>query len=199
MKLEKVVLATANRGKVREIEMILDEFGILSKSLEELGIAASAREEGRSYRENAFAKARAVVPHAGGFAVLAEDSGLEVEALEGRPGVRSARYGGAGASDAARIGALLAELREVPQGKRGAEFCCVAVAVLPDGREFEASGRVRGLILPSPRGRMGFGYDPVFFYPPLGRSFAELEAEEKNRVSHRALAFRALIGKIASG
>lgn len=197
MKLDHLLLATSNQGKVREIRTILEGFAVRVSSAGELGISVEIEEKGETYRENALAKARALLPFAHGLPVLADDSGLEVAALRGRPGVLSARYGGAGVGDAGRVTALLAELAGVPDRQRGAEFCCVAVIVFADGREVVAEGRVAGMILDSPRGRLGFGYDPVFLYPALDRTFAELSAEEKNRVSHRALALRRLMEQVA--
>jgi XTP/dITP diphosphohydrolase len=141
-----------------------------------------------SYAENALGKARAVAAATGEMA-LADDSGIEVDALRGRPGVLSARYGGAGLSDPERCRAMLEEMAGVPTGRRGARFRCLIAIVCPrEGREITMEGVVEGVLLEAPRGGGGFGYDPVFFYPPLGKSFAEIPAEEKNRVSHRAQA-----------
>jgi XTP/dITP diphosphohydrolase len=140
-----------------------------------------------SYADNARAKARAVARAAGALA-LADDSGLEVDALGGGPGVSSARFGGPGLDDAGRCRALLAALAGVPAGRRTARFRCVVALADPAGREAQAEGVVEGLILEAPRGAGGFGYDPLFLYPPAGATFAELTEEAKNRVSHRARA-----------
>jgi XTP/dITP diphosphohydrolase len=140
-----------------------------------------------SYEANALGKARAVARETGMLA-LADDSGLEVDALGGRPGLLSARYGGEGLSDEARYRALLAELRGVPAERRSARFRSVAAIAAPDGREATAEGVVEGVILDAPRGAGGFGYDPVFFYPPLGATFGELGPEAKDPASHRGLA-----------
>ena len=141
-----------------------------------------------SYAENALDKARAVTSATGEMA-LADDSGIEVDALRGRPGVLSARYGGAGLSDLERCRVMLEEMAGMPTERRGARFrCLIAIACPHHGRETTVEGVVEGILLEAPRGAGGFGYDPIFFYPPLGKSFAEIPAEEKNRVSHRAQA-----------
>ena len=149
--------------------------------------AALPPEGDDSYRANALAKARAAARLSGAVA-LADDSGLEVEALDGRPGVRSARYGGPGLADADRCAALLAELNRVVPEKRAARFRCVVALAAPDGREEVVEGVAEGQITDAPRGTGGFGYDSVFFYPPLGRTFAELDPAVKNGVSHRGKA-----------
>ena len=144
-----------------------------------------------SYADNALGKARAVAQATGDMA-LADDSGIEVDALGGRPGVLSARYGGEGLSDPERCLVMLKEMAGVPLARRGARFRSLIAIVCPRrGLERTLEGVVEGVLLDTPRGAGGFGYDPLFFYPPLGQSFAELSAEEKNRVSHRAQACRA--------
>ena len=143
-----------------------------------------------SYVENALGKARAVAS-ATGLLALADDSGIEVDALGGRPGVVSARYGGEGLSDPERCQVMLKEMAGVPAERRGARFRCLLAIVCPRrDRETTIEGVVEGVLLDAPRGTGGFGYDPLFFYPPLGKGFAELAADEKNRVSHRARACR---------
>ena len=141
-----------------------------------------------SYADNALGKARAVARATGEMA-LADDSGIEVDALGGRPGVLSARYGGEGLSDPERCLVMLEEMAGVPAARRGARFRCLIAIVCPRrGLETTLEGVVEGVLLETPRGGGGFGYDPLFFYPPLGKSFAELSPDEKNRVSHRAQA-----------
>jgi len=141
-----------------------------------------------SYADNALGKARAVAAATGELA-LADDSGIEVDALSGRPGVLSARYGGAALTDPDRCRVILEEMAGVPAECRGARFrCLIAIACPREGRETTMEGVVEGVLLEAPRGAGGFGYDPIFIYPPLGKSFAEISAEEKNRVSHRAQA-----------
>ena len=183
----RLVLATLNLAKARELASLLGEVPFDVVGLSTVPGAALPPEGDDSYRANALDKARAAARLSGAVA-LADDSGLEVDALDGRPGVRSARYGGAGLSDADRSAALLAELRGIPPERRTARFRCVVALVSPDGREEVVEGVVEGLIADAPRGTGGFGYDPVFFYPPLGRTFAELDPAQKNRVSHRGKA-----------
>ncbi len=189
---EKIVLATGNPGKVREIQRILGEFGVTVVPQTDLGIG-DADETGTSFAENALIKAR----HASlmtGLSAIADDSGLVVDALGGRPGVYSARYSGADATDDRNIDKLLQELRGVPDDKRTAAFHCCAVYVSTDGStSLVAEGRWDGRILAQRRGTGGFGYDPVFFDPECGRTAAELGPELKNARSHRGKALTALV------
>ena len=157
--------------------------------LGEVGPVVFPPEGESSYAENALGKARAVAT-ATGMLALADDSGLEVDALDGRPGVLSARYGGEGLSDSDRCVALLQALGDVPAEGRGARFRSVVAVCSPSGREATAEGVVEGTILTAPRGRGGFGYDPLFYYLPLGATFAELPPESKDAVSHRGRAMR---------
>lgn len=185
----RLVLATANAGKVRELEALVREWG----PVEVLSLAAfpGARcpEEGdTSYAANAIAKARAVADLTG-LPALADDTGLEVEALDGAPGVRSARYA---ATDAERVARLLAALEAVGAGARGASFRCVVALAWPGGAVETAEGVCQGRIAAAPAGRGGFGYDPVFMADGFGRTFAEASPIEKARLSHRARAVRAL-------
>jgi XTP/dITP diphosphohydrolase len=140
-----------------------------------------------SYAENALGKARAVTA-ATGLLALADDSGIEVDALDGRPGVRSARYGGEGLTDSERNALMLRELEGVPAVRRTARYRAVIAVSAPDGREVTMEGTVEGILLETPRGSGGFGYDPLFYYPPLGATFAEISPEAKHAVSHRGLA-----------
>lgn len=194
MAVDGVVVATSNAGKLREVRAILAD---LEVPLLAPDAFAPLRfpEEGDDYEENAAAKARTCA-QATGCLSLGDDSGLEVEALGGRPGVRSARYGGPGLDDAARVARLLEELRGVSEEKRAARFVCVAALAHPDGRVVTARGSCEGRILDAPRGSVGFGYDPVFLAAGGGLSMAEIPESEKNRLSHRARAFRALRGHI---
>jgi XTP/dITP diphosphohydrolase len=188
----KVVLATRNAGKLREVAAILAARSIEVVALPE-GVALP--EEGDAYEANAIAKARAAA-RATGCVALGDDSGLEVAALGGAPGVRSARWGGYGLDDAARNERLLAALDGVPEAARGAQFVCVAAVATPDGRVATARGSCAGRILDAPRGAHGFGYDPVF---GIGaRALAELPEAEKDALSHRGRAFRALAAQIAA-
>jgi XTP/dITP diphosphohydrolase len=190
MAFRRVVLASGNPGKLREVRALLG-----SPELEIVGLDAigplELPEEGDDYEANAVAKARAAAV-ASGLPALGDDSGLEVDALGGAPGPRSARYGGAGLDDAGRTRALLAALAGVPAERRGARFVCVAALALPEGGTLTARGECPGRIAAAPRGAAGFGYDPVFEIAPGGPTMAELPAAEKERISHRGRAFRAL-------
>jgi XTP/dITP diphosphohydrolase len=188
----RVVVATRNRGKLREIVPLLGDLGLDLHTIDDLAPGAELREDALTFEENALAKARQAAA-ATGLPAIADDSGLEVDALGGGPGVHSARYAGPGATDETNNAKLLAALRDVPVGARGACFRCVAVFVDPvRGVEIMRSGACAGEILTAPRGADGFGYDPLFFLPALGLTMAELPLERKNSLSHRAAAFRAL-------
>jgi XTP/dITP diphosphohydrolase len=179
-----------NRAKALELRESLGEVGHEIRLLAEWAGAALPEETEETYAGNALLKARAAVRLTGCLA-LGDDSGLEVDALDGAPGLRSARYGGPGLDDAARTRLLLDALRGVPPGRRTARFRCVMALLAPGGGARFVEGLVEGVIAEAPRGRGGFGYDPVFFYPPLGRTLAELSAEEKAGVSHRSRAVAA--------
>ena len=186
----RVVLATLNPGKVRELARLLGDLPIELLSLAEVPRASLPAETGATYVENAFIKARAA-RRLTGLAALADDSGLEVDALDGAPGLHSARFGGPGLDDAGRVALLLERLGSVPAGSRTARFRCVIALVDEAGGERTVEGVVEGEIAAAPRGTGGFGYDPVFLYPPLARTFGELSDSEKERISHRAVAARA--------
>jgi XTP/dITP diphosphohydrolase len=190
----ELVVATGNAGKLREIREILVDLDVALRSLGEFPRIALP-EEGDDYAANAIAKARAVAA-ATGRAAIADDSGIEVDALALRPGPHSARYGGPGLDDAGRVSLLLRELAACPADARAARFVCVAALATPEGVVATARGECAGEILGAPRGTGGFGYDPVF--RPCGErlAMAELSAARKNQLSHRALAFRALRGAI---
>jgi XTP/dITP diphosphohydrolase len=184
------VLATANRAKAREMAALLEGIPFRILNLSDLTGVTLPPEGESSYADNALAKARAVAMASGEMA-LADDSGIEVDALGGRPGVLSARYGGEGLSDPERCHVMLQEMAGVPPERRGARFRCLIAIVCPRRKlETTMEGVVEGVLLEAPRGEGGFGYDPLFFYPPLGKGFAELPPAEKNRVSHRAQACR---------
>ena len=191
----KIVLATGNPGKVREIRRILGEFGVEVVPQTELGVG-DADETGDSFMENALIKARHAAAMTG-LPAIADDSGLVVDALDGRPGVYSARYSGADATDDSNIDKLLAELSGVPEEQRTAAFhCCAAYVSADDSTSLIAEGRWQGRILEARRGAGGFGYDPVFFDPDCGRTAAELGPELKNVRSHRGKALAALAGML---
>jgi len=186
------VVATRNRGKLREIVPLLAGLPFTLHTIDDLAPDAELREDGDTFEANALAKARQAA-RATGLPAIADDSGLEVEALSGAPGVHSARYAGLPSDDARNNAKLLEALRDVPAPRRAARFRCVAVFVDPArGIELVRAGECSGEILNAPRGDLGFGYDPLFVVPALGRTMAELPLDEKNRLSHRAAAFRAL-------
>lgn len=186
-----ILLASTNPGKIAELNHLLGRAGFEVTGLD--GLATTHEiETGSTFEENALLKAR-YFQKTSGLVTLADDSGLEVEALDGAPGIYSARYGGANASDEDRVNKLLEALKDVPAERRGARFVCVA-AVAWDGGEQTFTGEATGRILTQPCGKDGFGYDPVFFFEPLGKTFAELTKNEKAKVSHRGIAFRQLAG-----
>ena len=191
-----LVVATRNNGKLTEFRALLAPLKSKILGLQDLSLDAEVEEAGSAFAENARLKALAYsrLTH---FPVLADDSGLEVAALGGRPGIHSARYAGAGASDADRIRKLLSELSQ-SAGGREARFVC-ALALARQGVLLrESEGLCPGLIIDEPRGSNGFGYDPIFLFPDLGKTFAELSEEEKNRHSHRAKAVVSLIQQLES-
>jgi XTP/dITP diphosphohydrolase len=186
----RILLATTNKGKIRELERLLDDEEFELKGLEGLPTPDDI-ETGSAFAENALLKAH-YYHNLTGLVTVADDSGLEVEALNGSPGIYSARYGGPDATDMDRIQKLLREMGNVPAQNRNARFVCAA-AVVWKGGEKVFMGEVHGTILNEPRGESGFGYDPVFYYEPFGRTFAELNHEEKSGISHRGLAFGQLV------
>jgi XTP/dITP diphosphohydrolase len=190
-----LLVASYNPGKARELRALVEAAGHTVVTLADVGLggegAAAYEETGATYEENAMGKAR----HYGrlsGRVTIADDSGLEVEALGGRPGVQSARYGGPGLDDAGRNRRLLDELRGVPDEKRAAQYVAVAVVARPDGAVRSFRGACAGRIAGAPRGARGFGYDPLFFFPPFDATFAEVDPARKHAVSHRGKALRAL-------
>jgi XTP/dITP diphosphohydrolase len=193
----RVVLATRNPGKVAELRRILAEYDVELVSLEEFPDAPEVAETGETFVANALLKARAIAA-ATGLVAVADDSGLAVEALNGMPGVLSARWSGRHGDDAANLELVLGQLADVPLDRRRAAFVCAAAAVTPDGREVVVEERLEGTLVDEPRGTNGFGYDPVFVPAEGdGRTFAELTPEEKHALSHRGRAFRALAAELA--
>ncbi len=182
----KFVLASKNEGKLREMRAILAALGCEVIGEREAGVDIEVEETGTTFEENSMLKALAVM-RASGLPAIADDSGLVVDALGGAPGVYSARFGGLD-SDEARTNLLLERLASVPDGQRTARFVSVITCAMPDGVALSARGECEGVITDAPRGENGFGYDPVFRYEPDGATFAELSAERKNEISHRARA-----------
>ena len=192
----KVVLASRNPHKLVEISRITQKFGMELVLQSELGVDIDVEETGTSFEENSYLKARAVM-EATGLPALADDSGIAVDALNGEPGIYSARYGfDESLDDWGRLQLLLKNTENVPDGQRQAQFVCVITLVTPEGKVIQARGEVHGELLRAPAGEGGFGYDPIFYYPPFGKSLAEVSAEEKNQVSHRANALRVFYGKL---
>ncbi len=186
----KLVLATQNQHKITEITQILKYPGLELLSLTDFSLAPDIKEDGDSFRENAYLKAHQVTQLTGETA-LADDSGLEVTALNGAPGIYSARYAGEAATDIDNNQLLLKQMAEIPQNKRQARFCGVIAIVKPNGESFFAKGACEGLIATSPKGEHGFGYDPLFTIPKYNKTLAELGPAIKNQISHRAKALSA--------
>lgn len=184
----KVILASKNQHKLTELSAILSQLGFEIALESEYGLDIDVEETGTTFEENSFLKADAVMK-ASGLPVLADDSGLMVDALDGAPGVYSARYGHK-ASDKERTAYLLENMKEVPEERRGAKFVCVITCLFPDGRKIVARGECPGVIARAPHGENGFGYDPVFYLPELGMTYAELPSKQKNAISHRARALQ---------
>ncbi|MDU5454846.1 XTP/dITP diphosphatase [Pseudescherichia vulneris] len=197
--MQKVVLATGNAGKVRELASLLNDFGLDVVAQTELGVE-SAEETGLTFIENAIIKAR----HAAqvtGLPAIADDSGLAVDALGGAPGIYSARFAGADASDQQNLEKLLVELQDVPDGERQAQFHCVLVYMrhADDPTPLVCHGSWQGTIARAPAGSGGFGYDPIFVVPEAGKTAAELSADEKRAVSHRGQALKLLLEALRNG
>lgn len=184
MKLDKIIFATGNKGKIKEIQMILADLGVEVITMKEAGIEIDIVEDGKTYEENALIKARAVAAHADCI-VMADDSGLEIDYLNNEPGIYSARYMGEDTSYTIKNANLIERLNGVPDEQRTARFVCAIAAVMPDGKELTTRGIIEGQIGYEEKGSNGFGYDPIFYVPRFGKTTAELSEEEKNQVSHR--------------
>lgn len=189
----KFILATHNPGKLREMSDILSHLGVEVVSPADEGITVEVEETGTTFAENAMLKAKAICA-ASGLPAIADDSGLCVDALNGGPGVYSARYGGEGLDDRGRYMLLLSSLRG--QTTRAAHFACAIACAFPDGKTLTAEGRCDGAIAFAPLGEGGFGYDPVFLVPEKGKTFGQLTAEEKSAISHRGRALRDFSAKL---
>ena len=192
----KVVLASKNAHKLQEISKITEKFDMELVLESQVGVDIDVEETGSTFEENSFIKAEAVMKVTG-LPALADDSGIAVDALNGEPGIYSARYGfDPSLDDWGRLELLLKNTEQVPNGSRQAQFVCVITLVTPEGQVIQARGEAHGELLRQPAGEGGFGYDPIFYYPPLGKSFAELSPEEKNQVSHRAQALKLFYEKL---
>ena len=211
----ELILASRNKKKIREVEAILAGHfpGVHILSLDDIGFSGDIEENGTTFEENALIKARTALSASGNriaaiaddriaaiaddrIAAIADDSGLSVDALNGAPGVYSARYAGDHGDDAANNALLLKNLAHLPVEQRTARFVCCIALVYPDGREITVRGETEGLIIDDARGDGGFGYDPYFYYQPFGKTFSELTAEEKNAISHRGKAIAKLAERL---
>ena len=186
---DKILIATTNQGKVQEIRNLVKGLPALFLSLSEVPDIPEVLEDGATFEENALKKAREMA-YSTGIVTLADDSGLCVDALDGRPGVHSARYAGEDASDEEKYLRVLEEMQDVPDSERSARFVCAVALVAPDGEEKLFRGVCEGRITREPRGSSGFGYDPIFYFEEAGCTFAQMDQESKNRVSHRGRALR---------
>jgi XTP/dITP diphosphohydrolase len=193
----RVVLATRNAGKVAELQRILAPYGVELVGLDDVAPYEPGPETEATFAGNALAKAREAVRHTG-LPAVADDSGVAVDALNGMPGVLSARWAGRQGDDRANLDLLLGQLADVPDERLGARFVCAAAAVLPDGQEVVVEGLLEGRLVRAPRGTNGFGYDPVFVPAGQQRTTAELTAQEKDEISHRGQAFRALAPRLVA-
>ncbi|MFE4243391.1 XTP/dITP diphosphatase [Peribacillus butanolivorans] len=193
--MKTVIIATKNKGKAKEFESLFSTKGYEVKTLLDVPDAPDVEETGTTFEENAILKAEAIAYQLGHF-VIADDSGLIVDALDGRPGVYSARYAGESKSDEANTKKVLQELEGVPEAERTARFYCALALASPNQETITVSGTMEGLITEQPSGTNGFGYDPVFFVKEQGKTNAELTKEEKNQISHRAHALKALDEKL---
>ena len=192
----RVVLASKNRHKLVEISKITEKFDMELVLQSDLGVDIDVEETGTTFEENSFIKAEAVMK-ATGLPALADDSGIAVDALNGEPGIYSARYGfDESLDDWGRLELLLKNTEHVPDGQRPAQFVCVITMVTPDGQTIQARGEIHGELPREPAGENGFGYAPIFYYPPLGKTTAELSPEEKNAVSHRGNALKVFYEKL---
>ena len=192
----KVVLASKNPHKLVEISKITEQFDMELVLQSELGVDIDVEENGSTFEENSYIKAKAVM-EATGLPALADDSGIAVDALNGEPGIYSARYGfDESLDDWGRLQLLLKNTENVPDGQRQAQFVCVITLVTLDGKVIQARGEVHGELLRAPAGEGGFGYDPIFYYPPFGKSLAQVSPAEKNSVSHRANALKVFYEKL---
>ncbi len=192
---KRIVFATGNTGKMKEIREILSDLELEVVSMKEIGIDIPIEEDGTTFEENALIKARAVSRQCGEI-VLADDSGLEVDYLNGEPGIYSARYMGEETPYSIKNANIIGRLEGIPDEKRTARFVCAIAAVFPDGQEMVTSGEIEGRIDYEEKGKNGFGYDPIFYVPEFGKTTAELSDEEKNSISHRGKALRRMKEKL---
>ena len=193
--MNKIIFATGNKDKMKEIRMILSDLDVEILSMKEAGISVDIEENGTTFEENALIKAKAVAAYTDAI-VLADDSGLEIDYLNKEPGIYSARYMGHDTPYAFKNQKILDKLRDVPEEKRTARFVCAMALALPDGTTRTAQATMEGRIGYEIKGENGFGYDPIFYLPEFGKSSAEISPEQKNRISHRGKALRMMKDKI---
>ncbi len=193
--MQEYLVATSNPHKTDEVRRLLSEYPLTISDLSEHDPLPSPEETGESFQANALIKSR-YYSRLTGCNAVADDSGLEIDALGGEPGIHSSRYGGEETPHSEKMAKILAALADVPEEKRTARFRCVAAVTYPDGREYYAEGKMEGRIALAPQGEGGFGYDPIFFIPEVGLTAAELSPEQKDSLSHRGQAFRRLMEKL---
>ncbi len=187
-----IVIATSNQNKLKEFKALLKDYAVTILSLKDFPHIPAIVEDGESFYENALKKATTVARHSGEL-TIADDSGIEVDALGGRPGIYSSRFAGENATDEENNDKLLKELKGVPPDKRGACFKCVLVVTTPEGKTDFVEGECRGVIIDEFKGNYGFGYDPLFLVPEYNKTFSEISPEEKNKISHRSRALHKLL------
>lgn len=193
--MEKLVIATKNKGKIAEIKKVLQNFPLEVLSMGDMGINADVVEDGATFEENSLKKAVEICKLSG-TVVMADDSGIEVDFLDGAPGIYSARFGGPEATDCDRNEKLLNMLKDVPLEKRGARFVCAIAVAFPDGRSFVVRDTCEGFVDFTCKGENGFGYDPLFYIPEFNKTMAELSNDIKNKISHRAKALEKMAAEI---
>jgi len=192
----KLILATSNKDKAREIAEILSDTPFVVTTMKEEGYDPDIVEDGKTFEENALKKARAVHELASGAYVMADDSGLCIDALDGAPGIYSARFCGEDSTYPEKFAKIFEMLKDVPEEQRTAKFVCSIAVVRPDGSEFTVRGEVCGVLHEKPMGDGGFGYDPIFYVPEFGMTTAQMTKEQKNSISHRGKASRAMADKL---
>ena len=191
----RLVIATSNEDKVREIDEILEGTGFKAVSMKEAGFHPEIIEDGKTFEENALIKASAVHSLCGEY-VMADDSGICIDALDGAPGIYSARFCGENSTYEEKFKKIFEMLADVPEEKRTAKFVCAIAVVRPDGSSFTVRGEVEGVLHEEPKGENGFGYDPIFYVPEFGMTTAQMDPEVKNSISHRGRALRAMVEKL---
>ena len=193
----KLILATSNKDKAREIAEILSDTPFVVTTMKEEGYDPDIVEDGKTFEENALIKARAVHALAKGAYVMADDSGLCIDALDGAPGIYSARFCGENSTYPEKFAKIFEMLKDVPEEKRTAKFVCSIAVVRPDGSEFTVRGEVCGVLHEKPMGDGGFGYDPIFYVPEFGMTTAQMPPEQKNSISHRGRALRKMVEELS--